>query len=213
MTSETVQRHNPIVRACHWLIAVSGLLLCFSGIGFMPLYGRFYLNDLPALHWVSNFHVQMQLHYITAIIFTAAALFHLVYHKRRGERSLLPQPGDVGESWQIIRALLSGQPEPPHGKFLAEQRLAYLATALVSLMLIVTGWVLSYKNSGPIYLDPLLLQLVTLAHMAATFAFMALAALHVAAFALKPNRPLFASMFSGRISRAYARRRHPRWKT
>lgn len=205
-------RHSLLVRIEHWLFAVSGLLLVFSGIGFMPLYGRFYLNDLPGLAWVSDFSIQMQLHYVMAAIFSTCGVFHVMYHLRRNETAALPQRGDVLESLTTIKAMLLGQPEPPHGKFLAEQRLAYLAIALCSLILVGSGWLLSWKNAFPVTPDSLFIQVVTLTHLVATMLFMLLLGMHVAAFLTKPNRPLLASIVTGRVPSNYAAKRHPHWK-
>lgn len=212
MKSSSVLRHTVLVRSCHWLIALSGLLLCFSGIGFMPLYGRFYLNALPGMAWVSDFDIQMTLHYLTAAIFSAAVCFHLCYHLRRKQLALLPKRGDLRESWLILKAMVLRQKEPAHGKFLAEQRLAYLAIGLCSLLLIASGLILSFKNGGPALPGPLFIQAVTLLHLGTTFLFMFLVLLHLAAFLIGENRPLLPSMLTGRIDAAYARRRHPRWR-
>ncbi|MFP4624778.1 MAG: cytochrome b/b6 domain-containing protein, partial [Gemmatimonadota bacterium] len=138
-------------------------------------------------------------------------VFHLVYHLRRREFAALPRRGDVGESVRIIVAMVRGRPEPPSAKFLAEQRLAYAAIGGVSLVLLLTGMVKSFKNLGPINLDPTLLTVVTLAHTAAAMAFMGLVVAHLAAFLIRANRPLLPSMITGRVSRAYAEHRHPLW--
>lgn len=209
--TEYVKRHAAPVRAMHWFFAVSGLLLCVSGIGFMPLYGRFYVNELPGLAWMSDFHTQMTLHYLSAAVFTATAVFHLLYHWRRREFAAWPKRKDFLESWLILRAMLTGSEEPPQGKFLAEQRLAYLAIGTTSLLLIATGLVLSWKNGWPVTPNPASIQWITLTHLAATFLFMALVALHLLAFLPKSNRPLLPTMFTGRLCRRYASKRHGRW--
>ncbi len=206
-----VVRHAPIVRLIHWLIAGSGLLLVFSGIGFMPLYGRFYLNELPGMAWVSDMQAQMDLHYFSAALFVAACLFHLVFHWRRREFALVPRKGDVRESGQIIKAMLTGREEPAHDKFLAEQRIAYAAFVMTVFVLVVSGYFLTIKNSLQLFVGPQLLQAVVLAHLVFTFIFFLQILLHLAAFLLKVNRPLLAAMFHGRVAREYATQRHPLW--
>ncbi|MBI5444429.1 MAG: cytochrome b/b6 domain-containing protein [Deltaproteobacteria bacterium] len=111
----------------------------------------------------------------------------------------------------VLKAILLGKPEPPHGKFLAEQRLAYAAFGATSLVLILTGLLKTYKNLGAIVVNPEVLQVVTLAHTAATMLFVLLVFLHLGAFLPKANRPLLPSMFTGRVDGEYARRRHRRW--
>jgi cytochrome b subunit of formate dehydrogenase len=177
------------------------------------MYKRYNLVMIPGLHWSGDFELNLIIHYLLAAAFTAAVFFHLVFHWRRGELALLPKRGDIGESVLIIRAMLSGKEEPPQGKYLAEQRLAYAAIATTVLGLVVTGMIKAYKNIGAVVIESTLLQTITLLHTGLTLLFMALIAAHVGAFAIKANRPLFSSMFTGRVDRTYAKERHPCWKT
>ncbi|MCP3176821.1 cytochrome b/b6 domain-containing protein [Desulfuromonas sp. KJ2020] len=211
MKNSFVSRHDGAVRLTHWAVAISGLVLIFSGFGTMPLYGRFYVNELPGLSWSTNFLIQQVIHYMAAMIFTAAVFFHLVFHLRRREFAAVPRKGDVKESIEIIKAMVTDQEEPPNGKFLAEQRLAYAAMGLTSLLLITTGLIKVYKNTGVITLDPTFLQVVTLTHTLATMAFLGLFVAHLGAFLIKANRPLLPSMFTGKVRRDYAEHRHREW--
>jgi len=208
---EFIVRHSLAVRVSHWLIALSGLMLTFSGIGFMPLYGRFYLNDFPGMHWVSNFQTQMDLHYFSAAIFLTACLFHLLYHWRRRELALMPRRGDVKESWQIVKAMLSKGQEPAHDKFLAEQRIAYVVFVLTIIVLAVSGYFLAAKSSLVFFVDPQILQTIILTHHGFTYLFMLQVLMHLAAFLLKVNRPLLPTMFHGRVRNDYVITRHQKW--
>lgn len=212
MKSEQVVRHSLTVRINHWLIAISGIALLFSGMGQLPMYKRYNVTKIPGLEWSADFEITLVMHYIAAIVFAAAALFHVVYHVRRKEFAIWPRRGDLRESVVIIRAMLNGKPEPPHGKFLAEQRIVYVVVAFVSFVLLVTGSIKAYKNTGNIVLDPTFLEVVTLLHTGFTMLFMFLLFAHLAAFVLKANRPLFPSMFHGKVSRKYAEERHGKWK-
>ncbi|MBI5446095.1 MAG: cytochrome b/b6 domain-containing protein [Deltaproteobacteria bacterium] len=211
MRRSSVVRHSLVVRLLHWLVAGSGVLLLFSGIGEMPVYKRYNLVKVPGFGWAADYELNLQLHYVAAFVFMAAAFFHLVYHLRREEFAALPRRGDLRESAHILKAILLGKPEPPHGKFLAEQRLAYAAFGATSLVLVLTGLLKTYKNLGAIVVNPEMLQGVTLAHTAATMLFALLVVLHLGAFLPKANRPLLPSMFTGRVDGQYARRRHPHW--
>ena len=211
-TPSKVLRHSKTVRWTHWLIALSGMLLLFSGFGELPMYERYMVTRIPGLGWSNDYDIQLTIHYLGAVVFTAATFFHMLYHLRRREFAIWPKRGDLAESLDIIKAMLSGKKEPPHGKFLAEQRLAYLAIGGVSLVLILTGLIKTYKNTGPVVLDPTFLGLVTFTHTMATFAFLLLFLAHLAAFLIKANRPLLWSMFSGYVDREYAEERHPLWR-
>ncbi|WP_027389832.1 formate dehydrogenase subunit gamma [Chrysiogenes arsenatis] len=213
MQQDTVIRHSRTVRIIHWMVALSGIVLIFSGFGEMPMYKRYMVDQLPGLSWASNYEINLQIHYIAAIFFLLGSVFHAVYHWRRREFAALPQKGDVKESIHIIQAMATGKEEPPHGKFLAEQRLAYAAIAIVSFVLIITGLIKTYKNIGNVIVPPDFLMYVTYTHTFATIAFLLLFLAHLGAFLVKANWPLFPSMFTGRVSRAYAKRRHEKWKT
>ncbi len=211
MKREQVWRHPLAVRAVHWLVAVSGFFLVFSGMGQLPMYKRYMVDQLPGLSWASNFEITYRMHLVWAAVFGFAIVFHIVYHVLRKEFSAWPKKGDVGESVHIIKAMIKGEKEPPHEKFLAEQRLAYLAIGIVSLTLFITGLIKVYKNTGPVVLDPGFLAIVTLVHTMATPMFVLLVIAHLAAFIIKANRPLLPSMFTGKVDKAYADERHPLW--
>ena len=208
---ETVIRHTGLVRFLHWSVALSGLALLFTGFGELPMYKRYNVIKIPGLQWAGDFELNLVIHYIASMVFVAAVIFHLIYHWRRRETAALPRKGDVGESWAIIKAMVRGKKEPPHGKFLAEQRLAYAAIGVVTLALILTGLIKVYKNLGPITLDPTLLQAITLTHTVMAMLFLFLFFAHIGAFLLKANWPLLPSMFTGRVRRDYAEERHPLW--
>ena len=211
MANATIERHSLTVRIVHWSVALSGLVLIFSGFGELPMYQRYMLTEVPGFGWAGNFSINLVIHYLAAIVFSAAVLFHAVYHLRRREWAVFPKRGDLRESLLIIKAMISGKEEPPHGKFLAEQRLAYLAIAGVTTLLLLTGMIKTWKNTDAIILPSAFLQSVTLIHTLMAMAFAALIVAHLAAFVLKANRPLLPSMFSGKVPSSYAHERHPLW--
>lgn len=206
---KTVFRHSITVRVTHWLIALSGILLLFSGFGQMPMYKRYNVVQIPGLGWSDNYEITLLIHYIGAVFFTAAIVFHLLYHFRRREFAILPRRGDVKASLQGLLAMVGLAQEPRHGKFQAKQRVIYVAFGGVAVLLMLTGLVKSYKNLGPIIVDPLLLQWVAFIHSGAGIVFMAMLLAHVAALLL--YRPLLPSMFTGKIDSEYARKHHPDW--
>ena len=208
----TVQRHSLTVRLTHWLIAISGIVLLFSGFGQMPMYKRYNVVKIPGLAWSSNYEITLLIHYIGAAFFCAAILFHLVYHFRRKEFGIAPRKGDIGESIRGFKAMFGLGVEPAHDKFQAKQRIIYTIIGLTSLSLVVTGLIKSYKNIGAIVLDPIFLQWTAFIHTGTGMFFMVLFLAHVAALLLKQHRPLIPSMFSGRISAEYAHSHHSKWQ-
>jgi len=209
---DTVYRHSLTVRISHWLIGLSGIVLLFSGFGQLPMYKRYNIVKIPGLAWSSNYEITLLIHYISAAVFTATILFHLVYHLRRKEFTIMPKKGDLKASFTGFKAMLGLARAPEHGKFQAKQRVIYAIIGSTSLLLVVTGLIKSYKNLGPIILDPMLLQWMAFTHTITGMFFMLLFLAHVAALLLKQHRPLIPSMFSGRISREYAEKHHSKWQ-
>ncbi len=138
---DKIQRHTLLVRVTHWLTAVSGLLLIFSGFGQMPMYNRYFITSIPGLGWSGNFEITLLLHNIAAPIFAASVIFHMIYHLKMRETAAFPKLGDIKEGYVGFKAMLGLAPEPEHEKFQAKQRLAYAAIGLTSLILIATGLV------------------------------------------------------------------------
>ncbi len=206
-----ILRHTRKEILIHWLVAISGIVLIISGFGEMPMYKRYNITKIPFLQFLGSYEINLIIHYVFAAIFVFAVFFHIFYHSKKREFSLLPKKGDFKESIHVLKAIIKGEKEPPHLKFLAEQRLAYVAIGFVSLILIVTGLIKTYKNLGPIVLNPDFLMIVTLIHTIATIFFIILLILHLGAFIVKDNRELLKSMFTGYVNYDYARRRHPKW--
>lgn len=212
MKTDKIRRHSLAVMANHWLVAVSGLVLLFSGFGQLPMYKRYNVIKIPGLEWSANFEITYVMHLIAAIGFGVGVLFHMVFHFRRKEFASVPKKGDMKESVAIIKAMVTGGEEPPQGKFLAEQRLAYAAIGITSLVLLLTGVVKIIKNFNEITLNPLFGEINTLLHTIAGMAFLLLLFAHLGAFLIKANWPLFPSMFTGYVNRKYAEERHSLWK-
>jgi len=206
-----VVRHSYLVIVQHWLIAVSGLALLFTGFGQMPIYKRYMLDQLPGLGWTSDFILNFKIHMLAALVFTFATVFHLVYHFIEGGRSIMPMKGDLRESVHIIKAILKGEKEPPHGKFLAEQRLAYAFMGFSIVLLIVTGMFKFADNLHSVNMPYWVTFWNTMIHNIATVLFLLGFIAHMGAFVIKANWPLFTSMFTGKVKMEYAEERHPIW--
>jgi len=206
-----VVRHSTLVMIQHWLVAISGLVLLFSGIGQLPVYKRYMLSQVPGFAWASDFILQFKIHMAAAAVFTFAGIFHLVYHYIEGGRSIMPMKGDARESIHIIKAMIKGEKEPPHGKFLAEQRLAYALIGFSIILLILTGSLKFADNLPGVTVSYGVVFWNTMIHNLATVLFLFAFLAHIGAFILKTNWPLFSSMFTGKVKLPYAEERHPLW--
>ena len=153
-----VYRQSVRNRLVHWGIAVSCFGLIMTGILQMPVAKRYGLTQVfPS---TADFFSTLPWHYAFAILFTFLCVFHLMVHALEGDFDIVPQRGDLSKSVVIIKALLTGGPEPPSGKYLPEQRLAWAAFAAVFALLIITGLLKTLKNlSGIDFPDPMLFGL------------------------------------------------------
>jgi copper ion binding protein len=208
---ETILRHSPVELAEHWLLALSGLLLIFSGFGELPMYKRYMVTEIPGLSWAGDFFIQLKLHYLAGIVFVSVMVFHAIYHGWLRHQGLIPRKGDVKASWRTVLSMLGFGEESPMDKYLPEQRLAYAYLGGVGLILVLTGIVKVIKNIPGVYLAPGLIASMTLIHTFATIFFLLGVLAHLAALIFRVNRPLVKSIFTGEVDSGYVQDRHSIW--
>jgi cytochrome b subunit of formate dehydrogenase len=166
-----IKRHSIIEIIEHWSIALSGIILLFTGLGCLPLYKRYYITDLPGFAWTGDFYNVTLIHYIASIVFVAGVIFHVFYHGLRKDFALLPKKGDLSQSIKVLLAMIGIGKEPPSDKYLPEQRIAYVGIGLIVLILTVTGIIKVLKNLEWIVLSPGLESINTLVHTLTGFLF------------------------------------------
>jgi len=206
-----VLRHGFIELGEHWLLALSGVLLIFSGFGELPMYKRFMVTLIPGLGWAGDFFIQLKIHYLAGIVFVSVMAFHAIYHGWLGHQGLLPRKGDVKASIKTILSMFGFGEEPKSHKYLPEQRLAYAYLGGIGLILLVTGVVKVIKNLPGVFLPPALITSMTLTHTFATIFFLLGVMAHLAALIFKVNRPLAKSIFTREVDLDYVRDRHTVW--
>jgi len=208
---DLVRRHGLIEMVEHWAVALSGIMLIVTGLLELPVGRRYYITEIPGFSWADDFFVTLSLHYAAAIVFVAVAFFHLFYHGLRGDGGLIPRRGDLKASIAVIKSFFGKGEEPPFGKYLPEQRLAYMGMAALIVLLVLSGLVKTYMNLlNPQLSRPIALT-ATWIHNGAFFLFVLAFVAHIAALLIKPNRPLLRGMFTGYVGLDYARKRHPLW--
>ena len=206
-----VRRHDTVELLEHWIFAVSGLTLLFSGFGELPMYKRYMVTEIPFMGWAGDFHIQLKIHYIAAMAFVGILVFHVIYHGLLGHKALLPKKGDISASLKTVLAMFGIGEEPKAEKFLPEQRLAYAYLGVISLILVLTGIIKVVKNLDGVFLPPALITASTLIHTFATMFFLLGVLLHFGALLVKANRPLLRAIFTGWVREGYARERHELW--
>lgn len=197
-------------RLVHWGIALSCFGLIVTGILQMPVAKRYGLTQI--FPTTADFFATLSWHYAFAIVFTFLCVFHLIVHALEGDFDIVPRKGDFKESVKIIKALLSAGKEPPSGKYLPEQRLAWAGFVFAFAIVIITGLLKTLKNlSGMDFPDPALFWLAQLHNLGMALTIVLFCG-HMAAFLFKPNRFLLPAMFSGYVDAEYAKHRHSLWR-
>jgi len=208
---KAILRHSPIELIEHWVLALSGLLLIFSGFGELPMYKRYMVTQIPGLGWAGDFFINLKIHYLAGIVFVSIMVFHAIFHGWLRHQGLLPQKGDFKASLITLLSMFGFGKEPKSDKYLAEQRLAYTYLGGVGLILVLTGLVKVIKNLPGVYLSPTLITSMTLTHTFATIFFLLGVLAHLAALIFKVNRPLTKSIFTGEVDIEYVKERHTVW--
>lgn len=206
-----IVRHGALELTEHWALALSGLVLLFSGLFELPMAARYKITALPGFSWSGDFITSLSIHYAASVVFIVAAFFHLFYHGLLNDRGLLPQKGDLSASIAVIKSFFGKGEEPPFDKYLPEQRLAYLGMAFIIAVIILTGLVKTYKNVYAPDLSHTLILWSTWLHNLFFVLFVLAFAGHIGAILLKPNRPMVRGIFTGAVRLDYARHRHPLW--
>ncbi|MDR0747363.1 MAG: cytochrome b/b6 domain-containing protein [Helicobacteraceae bacterium] len=207
-----IKRQSLSNRIVHWSIALSVFGLIFSGIGQLPAYKRYKLSDISGMAWTADYQITLWIHYAFAIVLLAAAAYHVCVHGLRREFDILPKRGDFKASLQVIWAMIRNKEEPPSGKYLPEQRLAYGFIAFSLLLLMVTGLIKAAKNvAGWNIPDALHFWTAQLHNLGMILIMLGIVG-HLAAFLFKPNRKLLSAMFSGKVEAQYAIHRHGLWQ-
>ncbi len=132
-------RAHPLLKTLYPLAVAAA---AFTGFGNMPLWGRYYVSDIPGLGWSSNFIVNVSIHILAGSLLLGIGVFLLTGRLVAGDRR-----------WNTLT--LSGS-----------VRGLLMASALA------TGMVMVVKNLPGINFSLTTLMVFNLAHMGAAVLFM-----------------------------------------
>ena len=176
-----VQRHEPIDRIMHWVMAISILVLLFTGV--LPIIGIEFA-------WLT-------LHWISGLVLTAAVLFHII-------RSVLQK--DLMSVWISKTDLQEPFDESlKPGKYSVAQKGMHAAVTIVTLLVIISGLVMFAMIDTPWWdrtnsLSESTLGWMFFVHGLTTLALIALIVFHLY-FTLRPEKLFYLrSMIKGWIS-------------
>ena len=63
---------HPLLKTLYGLALIVAL---FTGFGNMPLYGRYYVADLPGFGWSGNFFINVNVHILSGSLLLAIAVY------------------------------------------------------------------------------------------------------------------------------------------
>jgi len=189
MSTVFVLRHHWFDRLLHWAFACIILILLFTGL--LPPFGVQF--DWVPVHWMAG-----------AVLILLTLVHSLRSLFMKSPASMLPARQD-----------LSGKP----GKYSLSQKAIHHVIALVTLVAVVTGGLMTVRIDTPLWeRNPYWLSAdnwgtIYVLHGLMALVFVSLIMLHVY-FALRPEKRLYLrSMFKGTITRAEYETEHDpeRW--
>jgi cytochrome b subunit of formate dehydrogenase len=228
-TATSLQRHALTEVLTHWLNAIGVVLCLITAVWLLGWFGN------PV-----TLETAYTIHFLGAGFTLAAVCHHLGYQLFGGGSGLIPRsradaknalaetvsyagvyrglagvfgiqlPPSVRRPVQTVLRRYDIAPDPA-GKYLATEKVvSYSGWAIVVGVVVTTGVV---KALNYVYGMPGgVLQAASFLHDNATYVLLVLLFLHIAALVLVPrNWPLLRSMFTTRVSRAYAAEHLPLW--
>ena len=191
-------------RIQHWILTVTFIVLAYTG--FALKYPDNWWN-FPFKIVKTNFDLRGIIHKGTAIIFIALLLYHAGYMilTRRGRmklRELFPKPKDFKDCFALVCYNLGLSKEEPHfDRYSYIEKAEYWALIWGSVVMILTGAVLTFENYFMRYFPKWALDLATTIHFfEAVLAVLAILVWHFYFVIFAPGAyPLNLSMVLGKV--------------
>jgi formate dehydrogenase subunit gamma len=198
MKKGLIQATDWYERLVHWTLAISCLVLCFTGLGMMFHSFNFIANIMGGLV------VTKYVHNFTGILFGLALLLALKmwWH----EAGVFSMPEDMewmkaagGYLWHVDKV-------PEVGKYNPGQKMFFLAVAIFGAVMVVTGIVMWFPLNFASGLVRWLFVLHALGFVV-IFAFF-FVHLYLGTVGSPGSAP---AMFTGWVTRAWLKKQHPKW--
>ena len=195
VSGEVIVRHSIFVRVAHWWVAVFFILAFLSGAAlFSP---RFYsLSNL-----FGGGYSARQLHPWFSIFFTLGLL--LLFFRWAGQ---MKWSASDSRWMKEFKRYLRYEEIPDVGKFNGGQKLFFWAVSLGGLVLLLTGIVMWFPTSFPLWLRYLSYPLHEILFI--LFALAIIYHLYITLFALGGT---LRAMTRGTVTKSWAKGHHPRW--
>jgi formate dehydrogenase subunit gamma len=198
MKKGLIKATDAFERIVHWSLAISCLVLCFTGLGMMFHSFNFIgelMGGLKSLKYVHNF---------TALFFTLALVFTIRMWWR--EAGIFSMPEDLewmmcagGYLWHVDKV-------PEVGKYNPGQKAFFLAVAGCGVIMVITGFWMWFPLDKPLSLLRWMYPLHVLGFVV-IFAFF-FVHLYLGTIGSPGSLP---AMLHGWVTRAWLKKQHPKW--
>ena len=197
MKKGMIKATDAFERLIHWALAITCLILCITGLGMMFHAFNFIgtvMGGLRVLKYVHNY---------TAVLFTISLIMAVrMWWKEAG---VFEMPQDL--DWMMTAGgyLWHVEKIPEVGKYNPGQKAFFLAVAVFGAVMVVTGFIMWFQ--------PLPLGLVVMMYPLHALGFLVIFAfffvhLYLGTIGSPGSAP---AMFSGWVTRAWAKKQHPLW--
>ena len=198
MKKGMIKATSPFERVVHWCLALSCIFLCITGMAMMYHSLNFLSTPLGGM---LNLKV---LHNYCGIFFAVSLVFAIAMWWREAGLFSFPEDGQWimaagGYLWHVDKM-------PQVGKYNAGQKMFFLAVAFFGVVMVATGLIIWFPEGyamGTLRLMYVLHALGFVIILAFFFVHLYLATIGVPGSA--------PAMFTGWVSRAWAKTNHPKW--
>jgi len=185
-------------RFVHWVLAVSCLLLCYTGLGIMFKELYFFGVIFGGLKGLSTVHD------IMAVVFALSLVLAIAMWWKEAGIFVFPEDIDWimtagGYLWHVDKV-------PETGKYNPGQKMFFLTVALCGLMMVCTGFFMWY----PTILPAALMDWVYVLHVLGFVVLFAFFFVHLYLGTIG-NPGTVQAMITGWVTRNWLKKQHPKW--
>lgn len=212
---ETLLRHRFGIIVLHWFNLLSWIVLLTTGAGLMSA-ERFVIVNKDYAAWTASLFGGaaglLRFHVLWGLFWALVIVPVFLMYKKGGMEALqevrLTRDDIRWLRWKPWSMLgLSRQPPPPQDKYNAGQKLFAMFVLGATGLIILTGFVMAFHLGSTTVVAACIL-----AHKILVAVVLVGLSVHVTMAAImREERPALRSMFSGKVSRAYAESHNPKW--
>ena len=187
-------------RFVHWLLAISCLLLCFTGMGMMYKSLNFFGVIMGGLYGLK------EVHEITGLVFGVALVLAIIMWWKEAGVFVFPEDLDWfktagGYLWHVDKVAETGKYNPG-------QKMFFLTIALFGVLMLVTGFFMWFPGAFPLGME--LLRWLYPLHALGFLVIFAFFFVHLYLGTIG-NPGTVQAMINGWVTRNWLKKQHPGW--